>query len=164
MMFTFTSKTHFLLLRNTAYHCRLLQNYDSEWKKLTRINFLRCNTLELTRKKFSFFNTFSTWNMIQRPFFRETSTWFRFSWTSRTLTTSQIIKTTRSLWCLHLLVNAFSFAEKHCISLSFTTKLWLRMKKANKHKLLTLQHTRKDKKKNSFSTNFPPEILYSGLS
>jgi hypothetical protein len=52
--------------------------------------------------------------------------------------------------------NAFSWAEKHCIYLSFTTKLWTRMQKAYKIELLTLQHTRLHKKKNFvFLSNLP---------
>jgi hypothetical protein len=51
---SFTRKTHFNQLSNTVYLCRLQPNYDSECKNLTRMNSLRCNTHDLTRKKFRF--------------------------------------------------------------------------------------------------------------
>jgi hypothetical protein len=43
--------THFHQLRNTVYICSLQRNYDSKCKTLTRMNFLRCNTHDMTRRK-----------------------------------------------------------------------------------------------------------------
>jgi hypothetical protein len=41
-------------LWNTNGLCRLQPNYNPEWKKLTRMEFLRCNTEVLRRKKIRF--------------------------------------------------------------------------------------------------------------
>jgi hypothetical protein len=88
IILTFTRKTHFHELRNTVYLCRLQPNYDSECEKLTRINLLRGNTHDFTRKKISFFYKQNRWNMILSPYIRENCNWFRFVWTSTTFTTS----------------------------------------------------------------------------
>jgi hypothetical protein len=69
------------------------------------------------KKKVSFLKIHNTWNMILRFFLRETCKWFRFIKTSATLTMSNIIlQTARNLRYLHLLLNAFSWVEKHCIT------------------------------------------------
>ena len=54
---TFTRKTVFHELKNTAYICSLHANYHSEWKKLWRMNLLCCNTHDLTFEKISFVYT-----------------------------------------------------------------------------------------------------------
>jgi hypothetical protein len=74
-------ETQFHQLRITVYLCRLLPNYDSESKKLTRI------TLQHTRyhnnKNYVFLRTL--------PFIRDTCTWIGFIWKSTTFTTSNVI-------------------------------------------------------------------------
>jgi hypothetical protein len=82
------SKTHFHELRNTVYLCLLPPNYDSECEKYSRINLLRSNTHDTTRKKIRVFYKQNRWKMILRPFVWETCYWFRFVWTSTTFTTS----------------------------------------------------------------------------
>jgi hypothetical protein len=47
----YAGKTHFHQLRSTAYLCRLLPNYDSDFKKLTGMNLLFGNTHDLTKKR-----------------------------------------------------------------------------------------------------------------
>jgi hypothetical protein len=71
MMLIFTRKTHFLELRNSEYLCRLQPNYDWECKKLTRINLLRSNTYDFTRKNILFFYIQNHWKMILRPLIRK---------------------------------------------------------------------------------------------
>ena len=51
---TLSRKRPFHELRNTVYLCRLQPNYDSEWKMFTKMNFLRCNTRDLTKINFFF--------------------------------------------------------------------------------------------------------------
>jgi hypothetical protein len=107
IILTFTRKTHFHELRNTAYLCRYQPNYDSECEKLTRINLLRCNTHDLTRKINSFFYKQNRWYMILSPFIRENCNWFRFFWTTRHSLRQTMITTARNLWYWHLLENVF---------------------------------------------------------
>ena len=81
LILIFISRTHFRSWQT-------LYNFYSECLKFKRMNVLSCNMLDMTNEKMSRYYIHNHLYMTLRPFIRVTIKWFRFIWTSTTLTTS----------------------------------------------------------------------------